>query len=66
MNPEQRKHWEQMLDHQQAVTKASHFWAELVPSDEHTETWNHLNIASNTMLSEMCAYADRCKWENAE
>jgi hypothetical protein len=64
MTPEQRKHWEAMLEHQQAVTKASHFWAELVPRDEHTATWSHLNEAANTMLHEMCVYADRCKREN--
>lgn len=57
MTNEQRKRWEEMLEHQQAVTRACNYWA----GTRHIKTWCLLNEAANRMLQEMCDYAELCK-----
>jgi hypothetical protein len=61
MNPEERKHWEEMLDHRNAVTKACNFWADVAQVPRNSKTWQLLNEASHAMLQELNDYAKRCK-----
>jgi hypothetical protein len=50
-----RQIWEAMLEHQQAVTRASHFWAET----DSGKTWSALNEAANAMLKECVEFHER-------
>jgi hypothetical protein len=66
MNAEQRKVWETILKHQQAVTRASRFWAaDDKPAGLTLATWAALNETANTMLTELWAYKDSCEETNA-
>ena len=68
MNDQQRTLWNEMMEHQQAVTRAAHFWGQ-DNFDERTgiafcdlgDVWYHLNEAANMMLRQMVEYSEARK-----